>query len=328
MSFFDSKQETINIELTSYGKMLLSKGKFKPVYYAFFDDDIVYDSRFIDISESQNSIQQRIMNETPVNKPQYKFVGADKSVKKNNELYNQYTKIFNNTLEESEILKLIELQNNSEKNYALSLPIGKSSYNSEYYPAWSIKCIEGTISSSNPYVDNTGSNNGYVQPYLKIPQINMQDSIQELLLLEDGFLTAELEDYENIGFSVDADGNTTTINIKLEKYLLEIMEKNVDDVKDNFDIEVFVEEPASYNNSSTSWKQLGFVKKRVEVKNNILLDKPEEPENAQDLVYNPNFVEHYLNILVDDEIILPDKQKIEVDAYISNIKPTVTGDDC
>jgi hypothetical protein len=54
MSFFDSKQETINIELTSYGKLLLSKGKFKPVYYAFFDDDVVYDSSYINLSESQN----------------------------------------------------------------------------------------------------------------------------------------------------------------------------------------------------------------------------------------------------------------------------------
>ena len=43
MSFFDSKEEVIKIELTQFGKYLLSKGKFAPKYYAFFDDDIVYD---------------------------------------------------------------------------------------------------------------------------------------------------------------------------------------------------------------------------------------------------------------------------------------------
>ena len=32
MSFFDSKEEVLNIELTSYGKLLLSKGILKPVY--------------------------------------------------------------------------------------------------------------------------------------------------------------------------------------------------------------------------------------------------------------------------------------------------------
>ena len=99
MSFFDSKQETINIELTSYGKLLLSKGKFKPVYYAFFDDDVVYDSSYIDISESQNDIQQRIMNETPINKPQTIFTGADKTVKQNTELYRECQKIYNNSLQ-------------------------------------------------------------------------------------------------------------------------------------------------------------------------------------------------------------------------------------
>ena len=42
MSFFNKKEDVIEIQLTQYGKYLLSKGKFKPSYYAFFDDDIVF----------------------------------------------------------------------------------------------------------------------------------------------------------------------------------------------------------------------------------------------------------------------------------------------
>ena len=43
MTFFDKKQDVLKIELTPYGRSLLSNGKLMPKYYAFFDDDIVYD---------------------------------------------------------------------------------------------------------------------------------------------------------------------------------------------------------------------------------------------------------------------------------------------
>ena len=44
MTFFNKKQEVLDIELTPYGELLLSEGVFKPEYYAFFDDNILYDS--------------------------------------------------------------------------------------------------------------------------------------------------------------------------------------------------------------------------------------------------------------------------------------------
>ena len=43
MKFFDSKEEVLDIQLTSYGKAMLAKGKFKPEFYSFFDDDIRFD---------------------------------------------------------------------------------------------------------------------------------------------------------------------------------------------------------------------------------------------------------------------------------------------
>ena len=44
MRFLDDKEEVINFEMTPYGKHLLSKGQYRPVYYAFHDDDILYDT--------------------------------------------------------------------------------------------------------------------------------------------------------------------------------------------------------------------------------------------------------------------------------------------
>ena len=34
MQFFNQKEEVIDIQLTQFGKRLLSQGKFKPTYYA------------------------------------------------------------------------------------------------------------------------------------------------------------------------------------------------------------------------------------------------------------------------------------------------------
>lgn len=326
MSFFDNKQETINIELTSYGKFLLSRGKFKPVYYAFFDDDIVYDSQYMELTESQNDIQQRIMNETPIVKPQYSFVNLDNTMQKNVNFISEYDAVSNNLTQQKELIKILESQNSIEKNYSLSMPLGRSSYNSDYYPAWNITMISGAISSSAQYVDNSDGTKNTLQPYLKIPQLNLRDSIQDVMIkLDSDFLSIPL-DYENIGFIVDIDGETKTVNLKKNFYTIDVLEKNVDDIKENFDIEVYVEENNDINEEK-SWKQLNFIKKPVYIKDNILLDTPEASNNREILDENPMFVEHFLNILIDDEIILPAEQKIKVNAYVP-AEPDVIGEDC
>ena len=71
MTFANPKEETINLELTSYGRYLLSLGQFKPHTYAFFDEDIIYDRQHLSGTtgnanvELQNNIEGRIQEETP-----------------------------------------------------------------------------------------------------------------------------------------------------------------------------------------------------------------------------------------------------------------------
>ena len=54
MEFFDKKEDVIDLQLTQFGRHMLSKGKFKPVFYSFFDDNILYNSSKADIEEVQN----------------------------------------------------------------------------------------------------------------------------------------------------------------------------------------------------------------------------------------------------------------------------------
>ena len=44
--FLDKKEQVIDFKLTSYGRYLLSIGSFKPTYYAFFDNNILYDTKY------------------------------------------------------------------------------------------------------------------------------------------------------------------------------------------------------------------------------------------------------------------------------------------
>ena len=62
--FLNKKEQVIDFQLTQYGKQRLSVGKFKPAYYSFFDDGILYDSEYANFSEQQNDIQKRINEET------------------------------------------------------------------------------------------------------------------------------------------------------------------------------------------------------------------------------------------------------------------------
>ena len=77
MTFFNPKEEVLDIQLTQYGRHLLSKGKMKPVYYAFFDEGVVYDSTHGGFEESKNDAEGRIQEDTPSLKPRHCFTGRD-----------------------------------------------------------------------------------------------------------------------------------------------------------------------------------------------------------------------------------------------------------
>jgi hypothetical protein len=306
MSYFDSKEEIIDVQLTSYGKYLLSIGKLKPYYYAFYDDEILYDSKFANFSESQNSIEDRIFNETPVLKTQYNFSSIDSSKQIDQRLVIDIDEI-----------KLTKLQENIDKNYALTLPLGRSAGNSETYPSWSIRFINGLLSSSQQYIDNSDGSSKSLQPYLNIPQINMVDSLYRIRIQKD---ETELDKkYFELATVSDENGIGYLIGLITETILIDVNELNVDNLKENFDIEFFIEDNAA--NNTKYWRPLKMLKKDVYIKNNILLDTPEKyPNIFQVNVETDNtLVDHYLEILVDQEIELPAKTTANIKAYDTEV---------
>jgi len=76
MTFSNKKEEVFDVQLTSEGRRLLSLGRFKPKYYAFYDDDVLYDIGYADGEEIQNLIQDRILDETQYPKTNARFKEA------------------------------------------------------------------------------------------------------------------------------------------------------------------------------------------------------------------------------------------------------------
>ena len=225
MVFYNRKEEVLEIELTSYGRHMLSKGEFKPAFYSFFDDDIIYDSAYIGYSEDQNAAEDRI-EETPRNKIQTSF-------RNSRELFTTNVLYWENPDPGPQEPQII--QTYFTRNYALTSELGIADYYSDNSPAFDVQVLRGEISNSSMiFTSSIEVGSTYEGPKYPIPQLNMEDlsyekvigqsrpdplfdsDEREILPLEDGYL-----------------------EIRDDFLLLEIDEKNTPFQKENFKIELF-----------------------------------------------------------------------------------------
>jgi hypothetical protein len=248
MTFFNRKEEVLDIELTQHGKYLLSKGKFNPIYYAFFDNDIIYDVSWASGSsgEVQNDAEPRI-KEALRTHTQHVFhsVGGDNR-SLNESLHDApqgspllarrfalAARNFENNLE----IVGNALQQRPEKHFINAAPLGTAQIGNQKAPAWNITFLKGYVSSS--FAAATGS----VYPTINIPQVNAE--VQYETAVGDQFNSPfppdpfPEEDYhgddeEDSGYS---DG--TFIQTKKDFILLDVEELNGLTKNKDFEIEVF-----------------------------------------------------------------------------------------
>ena len=265
MEFFNKKEDVLDIQLTEYGKSLMAKGKLKPVYYAFFDDDILYDASGTGLVENQNAIEPRIQDDTPSLKVITTSTSDENRV--NEFLNNLETAIGSSNSDPAEATAVFKQQQSfKEKGKIAAYPLGRSSLNSKYNPAWKVEVLsEPEITTAqryfndNDYIDNT-------------PQIDI--TIDYETFFKQGAMTLDsISDYL---------GPTTPVFLAMnENYLmLEIMEQNTDFEKENFEIEVYLSQ------STTGYTQKAYL----------------EDNSLQFVPPTMNNVEYYMNILVDNEI--------------------------
>lgn len=313
MSFFDDKQEILKVELTTYGRYLLSRGKFKPTYYAFFDDDVLYDSEYANLSESQNDPQTRILEETINMKPQTTFTSLENVVKVNAL-----------TFENEERLKQEEAQIQADKNYALSLPLAQSALSVEYAPSWALRLLNGKISSIADFIDNSSGSYNSLQPYLKYPQITLDTNVYDIKRTKNSL--APMEGYKTVYDFSDGSSNYRYL-MNEQPILIDLKENNVIDALKNFDVEVFLEEEEvvlGTGEVKNTLRQLNFKKQTVEIENGLLLDEPKTflVDETDD------FVEYFFELTVDDEIDLPPQQRADAKTYTGEKNKPPFGVDC
>ena len=150
MRFLDPKEEVFKIKLTSYGRYLMSLGKFNPEYYAFFDDDIIYDLNYLsgtgDSFELQNNIQERILDKTPRFEGQTSFENCETTVFSPNS--SLVEPIFPGiTAKKSDASYSIAVTEKPTDSYFLQNPLGKSAYGTSKAPFFSLQMITGAIDS-------------------------------------------------------------------------------------------------------------------------------------------------------------------------------------
>jgi len=260
--FFDPKEQVIEIQLTSYGKEMLAKGKFKPTLYAFFDDDVIYDYKYAHVqTEEQNTTQTRIKEETPNLRIRPNDFGIDTYFRRMTEMKDWTPKV---------------------------LSLGNSGMKNSYAPAWNIKVHDNKV--------HIGSVTDHITSSLNLSDIDYN------IFIRKADLTSQDANHENISFDLDYDFETdmppfedgTYIDIVKQKLFLEMKEENTEMSNDNFDVEVFVD----YGDDE--YRPLSFIPQTQYVDDEgRLLDEPILPDMNK---LSPNNVEYFFSVLTDENI--------------------------
>jgi len=272
MSYFNKKEEVIDIELTSYGKRLLSQGKFRPAFYSFFDDDIIYDYQWAGSAESQNVVQSRITSSAYL-KPQVGYTGLDAEVRK---------VVFENRSLDPNAppYAFVLLPDIQQNNFVYTQPLGDSSLSSEYAPSWSILVGNSKLSSSGPNLTGSYQN-------LPIPQLNANIDFDLKYVSAQSDNTPAIGSGEYEILREFSDGSK--ILLKKRDIILQIFEQHTDYQRENFDIEVF-EITSSVDSGICHYPESQY----------CFLDPDNLLPRGQQI--EPSFVEYFLDILVDEEI--------------------------
>lgn len=294
MTFFDKKEEVMKIELTPYGRYLLSIGKLKPHSYRFFDENIIYDSNCGGFVEAQNDAHTRITSETPILKGNPNLTGVETNIKKFDS-----EDVFVQNVRQPTSDDIISTNNES---------IGTNDYNSEYSPYFKVELFRGEMLKDKITMTYTGSVVGSPIPQLPI-NIHVSASYisedQPILFSDNNTIVQESNKFE--------DGNR--IRIQYQEPIVRIHEINSFDQTGNFNVSAY---KVFSSSAGIVYNRLTFPKQTKKIVNGILLDNlpasesalfdgfPEAMIGTDDYIggefEDPNRIDYFLDMFVDREI--------------------------
>jgi len=310
MTFFDKKEEVLELKLSSYGKQKLAAGTFKPVFYAFFDDDILYDGARAGVTEDNNNIEPRIQENTPSMRVQTSFTDLEERIMKQTHDVNSEGVFHESNLTDLKTDPSVFQDYDGLRNV---LPLGNSQLGNQNVAAWNLRFLEGGYynyrSTTRDPSTTCASPFKCQKPIVNIPQINCDLAVQPVLV-----------DIDFIGVSDPETGRYVASNPSGDKFirltndyiLLDVTEENVDLLNDSFSLEIY-EVETDPDTSKETLKPKLFKKEIQQVVNGILLDEDEIMDQISDAKIDKRVVEYFFTISVDDKI----DNKTKLDKIIS-----------
>ena len=260
MEFFNKKQDVIDIQITPFGKQLLSKGLFKPTYYAFSDDGVLYDEEWTTGSmgvEKQSEREPRIQEGTPRLKTQYTKSRAEKQI------YNMtYEPLaaFENISDLFEFANLQDFKDNQEKvSYSfndaeneklLENTLGTKSRLDQFNPAWNALFYHGQISDSAAYYEKndlvrmipqlncTMSDRAFKLPTQEPDEKPWKEVIPSIKNIVDSF-ESPFDEEADFFDSLHIKDGSGEIYIEKDFLFISLEETSVDFENENFTLEIF-----------------------------------------------------------------------------------------
>ncbi len=304
MKFLNKKEQVFDIRLTPHGKHKLSAGTFNPVYYAFFDDNVIYDIEYVSGSsaEVQNEIHERIKNET-------QYLGSQAIFQE---------RMGGSVVEGGLLLDTTYVQ---EENPLTSYgSIGDARLLSEdtnVAPAWKVAAMVGTITGSiqNSFQGAIGETTTDVQrAEANVTQINITASYA--LSSEDPAELNRNNSYENfrdLEFVTSTFADGRVLKLTTEDPLIYLEELNTELLTRNFDIEVFKIEDDNF-------RKLYFKSQKPQIVDGMMV--AERPE-IQQTELDKNSVEYYFSILrdaqVDDRLVCKHIEQFNTENYLVDL---------
>lgn len=270
MTFFNKKEDVLKIELTPHGRQLLMKGELKPEYYAFFDDDILYDTQYTGASNNTDA-KTRIITDTPSLKPPTTLTSIE------SKYWNAHTK---------------------EEDNILLYPIGTNRATSKGANGWEATAIMGEFSSSLAYMSSSDAPlpkiKGTLSALHNIPQVEceMNFTMSVGLYGKDKYLS---QDYDSSEIAED----NTFIKLTTKPLILHLLEKNGFSYKDSLSIEVFKYEPGSNTFFNKMYFSAPPPDQELSVFDEIDID---ERIGDTSVFVGPDSVENYFFVSRDGEI--------------------------
>ena len=228
MKFIDKKERVMDLKLTSYGHYLLSIGKFKPEFYSFYDDNVLYDGAYAQISESSNIIHDRIKNKTQYMESQVLFQEIEVAPEIIDDGSMSYY--------EGDVAPIMYSPRQDIFKFESSIGDAFLQAGSNIAPAWKIVSLQGQFSSS---AQSDEIND------LKIPQINLNLNYRKKIVrqdLQDQTTTTSRKELDRVRSvadttSVFADGRV--VQLVNDNMMIYTEELNTELLIENFDVEVY-----------------------------------------------------------------------------------------